>query len=56
MRVITGRGVIALFFYRMVEQFVEFHGKGIIKKLILDRGFWTVADLADASSNGGLTC
>jgi len=23
----------------MVEQFVEFHGKGIIKKLILDRGF-----------------
>ena len=23
----------------MVEQFVEFHGKGIIKKLIVDRGF-----------------
>lgn len=25
--------------YRMVEQFVEFHGKGTIKELILDRGF-----------------
>lgn len=25
--------------YRMIEQFVEFHGKGTIKKLILDRGF-----------------
>jgi hypothetical protein len=25
--------------YRMVEEFVGFHGKGVIKKLILDRGF-----------------
>jgi len=25
--------------YSMVEQFVDFHGKGTIKKLILDRGF-----------------
>lgn len=25
--------------YSMVEQFVGFHGKGVIKKLILDRGF-----------------
>lgn len=25
--------------YDMVEQFVEFHGKGTLKKLILDRGF-----------------
>ena len=25
--------------YRLVEQFIEFHGRGILKRLILDRGF-----------------
>ncbi|HEY4712568.1 MAG TPA: transposase [Dehalococcoidia bacterium] len=38
-KVATGRDHECPLLYRMVEQFVEFHGKGIIKKLILDRGF-----------------
>lgn len=25
--------------YRLVEQFIEFHGRGVIKRLIVDRGF-----------------
>jgi len=25
--------------YRMIEEFIQYHGKGIIKKLLLDRGF-----------------
>ena len=25
--------------YRLVEQFIEFHGRGILKRLIVDRGF-----------------
>ena len=38
-KVVAGREHECPLLYRMVEQFVEFHGKGIIKKLILDRGF-----------------
>ncbi|HEY4711368.1 MAG TPA: transposase [Dehalococcoidia bacterium] len=38
-KVATGRDHECPLLYQMVEQFVEFHGKGIIKKLILDRGF-----------------
>ncbi len=38
-KVVAGRDHECPLLYRMVEQFVEFHGKGIIQKLILDRGF-----------------
>lgn len=37
--VVTGKDHECPLLYRMVEQFVQFHGKGIIKLLILDRGF-----------------
>lgn len=37
--VVAGKGHECPPLYRMVEQFVQFHGKGIIKLLILDRGF-----------------
>jgi len=38
-KVVAGKDHENPLLYRMVEQFVEFHGKGIIKKLIVDRGF-----------------
>ena len=38
-KVVAGKEHECPLLYRLVEQFVEFHGKGIIKKLILDRGF-----------------
>jgi hypothetical protein len=38
-KVVAGKDHESSLLYRLVEQFVEFHGKGIIKKLILDRGF-----------------
>lgn len=37
--VVSGKDHESPLLYRLVEQFVGFHGKGIIKKLILDRGF-----------------
>lgn len=37
--VVAGKDHECPLLYRMVEQFVGFHGKGIIKLLILDRGF-----------------
>lgn len=37
--VVAGKEHECPLLYRMVEQFVGFHGKGIIKLLILDRGF-----------------
>jgi len=53
-KVVAGREHECPLLYRMVEQFVEFHGKGIIKKLILDRGFLDGPNIADANCNGGL--
>lgn len=37
--VVAGKDHECPLLYRMVEQFVQFHGQGIIKLLILDRGF-----------------
>ncbi len=37
--VVAGKDHECPLLYRMVEQFVQFHGRGIIKLLILDRGF-----------------
>ena len=39
LEVVAGKDHESPLLYHMVEQFVEFHGKGILKKLILDRGF-----------------
>ena len=38
-KVVAGREHECPILYQMIEQFVEFHGKGIIRKLLIDRGF-----------------
>ena len=38
-KVVPGKDHEAPILYQMLEQFSEYHGKGIIKKLLLDRGF-----------------
>lgn len=38
-KVVAGKEHECPLLYQMIEQFVEYHGKGIIKKLIIDRGF-----------------
>ena len=38
-KVVPGKDHEAPILYRMIEEFIEYHGKGIIKKLLLDRGF-----------------
>lgn len=39
LKVVSGKEHESPILHNLVEQFVEFHGKGIMKKLILDRGF-----------------
>ena len=39
MKVVSGKDHESPVLYRLVEEFVGFHGKGVMKKLILDRGF-----------------
>jgi len=38
-KVIPGKDHEGPIFYQMIEEFIEYHGKGIIKKILLDRGF-----------------
>jgi hypothetical protein len=38
-KVVAGKDHEAPILYRMIEEFIQYHGKGIIKKLLLDRGF-----------------
>jgi hypothetical protein len=38
-KVVPGKDHEAPILYQMIEQFIQGHGKGIIKKLLLDRGF-----------------
>jgi hypothetical protein len=38
-KVVAGREHECPILYHLIEQFVEFHGKGIIQKLLIDRGF-----------------
>jgi len=38
-KVVAGKEHECPILYQMIEQFVEFHGKGIIRKLLMDRGF-----------------
>jgi hypothetical protein len=39
LEVVSGKDHESPVLYRLVEEFVGFHGKGVMKKLILDRGF-----------------
>ena len=39
LKVVPGKDHEGPILYDMADQFVKFHGKGTIKKLILDRGF-----------------
>lgn len=38
-KVVAGKDHEGPILYQMIEQFIEYHGKGIMKKLLLDRGF-----------------
>jgi hypothetical protein len=38
-KVVAGKEHESPLLYQMIEQFVEYHGKGVIKKVLLDRGF-----------------
>jgi hypothetical protein len=38
-KVVPGKEHEAPILYQMIEEFIQYHGKGIIKKLLLDRGF-----------------
>ncbi|MDD5704133.1 MAG: transposase [Dehalococcoidales bacterium] len=38
-KVVSGKEHEAPILYQMIEEFIQYHGKGIIKKLLLDRGF-----------------
>jgi hypothetical protein len=38
-KVVPGKEHEGPILYRMIEEFIEYHGKGIIKKILLDRGF-----------------
>jgi len=40
----------------MVEQFVGFHGKGVMKKLILDRGFLDGSEIGRCKKEWGGRC
>ena len=52
--VVAGKDHECPVLYRMVEQFVQFHGKGIIKLLILDRGFLDGANIGRCKQEWGI--
>jgi hypothetical protein len=39
LKVVAGKEHEVPILYQMIEEFIQYHGKGIIKKLLLDRGF-----------------
>ena len=54
LQVVSGSAHEAPILYRMVEDFVGFHGRGIMKRLILDRGFLDGAALGRCHSEWGI--
>lgn len=52
--VVSGKDHESPILYRMVEQFIGFHGKGIMKKLILDRGFLDGPAIGRCKSEWGI--
>lgn len=54
LEVVAGKNHESPVLYRMVEQFVGFHGKGVMKKLILDRGFLDGSELGRCKKKWGV--
>lgn len=54
LKVVPGKDHESPILYEMVDQFVEFHGKGIMKKLILDRGFLDGAEIGRCKKERGI--
>lgn len=54
LEVVAGKNHESPILYRMVEQFVGFHGKGVMKKLILDRGFLDGSEIGDCKKEWGV--
>lgn len=54
LQVVSGSEHEAPILYQRVEDFVGFHGRGVMKRLIVDRGFLDGAALARCHSEGGI--
>ncbi len=54
LKVVPGKDHESPILYEMVDQFVTFHGKGIMKKLILDRGFLDGAQIGRCKKERGI--
>lgn len=54
LEVVVGKDHENPILYRMVEQFIGFHGKGIMKKLILDRGFLDGPEIGRCKQEWGI--
>ncbi len=54
LKVVAGKDHECPLLYELVDQFVEFHGKGIMKKLILDRGFLDGAEIGRCKKERGI--
>ena len=52
--VTAGQDHEAPLLYRLVEAFVEYHGRGIMKRLILDRGFLDGAQIGRCKQEWGI--
>ena len=53
-KVVPGKDHESPILYQMIEQFVEYHGKGIIKKLLLDRGFLDGSQIGRCKQEWGI--
>lgn len=54
MEVVCGKDHESPVLYRLVKEFVGFHGKGVMKKLILDRGFLDGAAIGRCKKEWGI--
>lgn len=52
MEVVGGKNHESPILYRMVDRFVEYHGQGVMKKLILDRGFLDGPEIGRCKERG----
>ncbi len=54
LRVTAGKGHEAPVLYELVEAFVRYHGRGVMKRLILDRGFLDGASMGHCKRDLGI--
>jgi Transposase DDE domain len=54
LQVVPGKDHESPILYEMVDNFVKFHGKGIMKKLILDRGFLDGVEIGRCKKDRGI--